>query len=85
MAVINENWASIKKVEAQIAERTGDPNAAINADFITVSNTEMSRYIIIKYRKKKGTNFSKQYKDILIKMNYCPFTGLPLYDDITND
>ena len=82
MAAINENWDTIRKVEAEMQKRTGDSEARINADLLVLSDENISRYIEVKYRKKIGANFSTKYKTIPIKINYCPFTGKPLYDDL---
>lgn len=82
---ILENWEAIEAAEKLIQEKTGDPKAGFNAGFFWL---EGGRKFVIPclYRTKKGENFSKGYKELMVNANYCPFTGKPLYkESITED
>jgi hypothetical protein len=40
------------------------------------------------FRGKKGKKgqeeFTSSYKEMMVRANFCPFTGNPLYEDLQN-
>ncbi len=77
---IQENWQEIEKIEQLVAEKTGDPSARFNASTFFLSG-ERHLMIPCMYRKKKGSNFSQSFKEMMVVAKFCPFTGKPLYED----
>ena len=78
---ISENWEAIEKMEKLAKEKTGDPEAGFNASSFWLSGTGRHLMIPCMYRTKKGENFSKSYKEMMVYAKFCPFTGKPLYED----
>lgn len=85
MNKIEENWKSIFDAEKKCKEKTGDPLAGFNADSFFLGKQGKVLMIRLKYRKKykrKGEDvFSKNYSDMMIIADFCPFTGKPLYEE----
>jgi hypothetical protein len=79
---ISENWKAIEETEKAVREKTNDPQAGFNASTFWLGSNE-GRHLMIPamYRTKKGENFSKSYKEMMVYVKFCPFTGKPLYDD----
>lgn len=77
---IDENWKAIEDAELKVREKTGDPEAGFNASTWWFSNDGRHLMLPVMYRTKKGENFSKSYKEMMIYANFCPFTGKPLYE-----
>lgn len=81
---IKENWKAIEELEKKVKEKTGDPEAGFNADWL---GSEEGRHLMIPcmYRSKKGKKgqetFTKSYKEMMVYATFCPFTGKPLYED----
>ena len=82
---IPENWAAIEEIEKQVQEQTGDPEARFNASSFWLSGNGRHLMIPVMHRTKKGENFSKSYKQIMVYAKYCPFTGKPLYVEPTQE
>ena len=78
---IKKNWKAIREAEKLMKEKTGDPKVGFNATRFFLSSEE-SIFIPIWYRKKKGEGFTLTQYKTLIRVNFCPFTGKPLYKDI---
>ena len=79
---ILENWNAIQELEKRVQEQTKDPEAKFNASTFWLGSSE-GRHLMIPclYRTKKGDNFSKSYKEMMVYAKFCPFTGKPLYQD----
>jgi len=83
---ILENWNAIEEAENLIKEKTGDPKAGFNASTYFLGSTT-GRHLMIPcmYRGKKGKRgqeeFTQSYKEIMVYVKFCPFTGKPLYDE----
>lgn len=81
---IQKNWKLIEKVEEKIREKTGDPEAGFNASSFWLGGDGRHLMLRAMYRGKKGKKgqetFTKSYKDILVRAEYCPFSGKPLYE-----
>ncbi len=81
MKPILENWKHIKEAEALAQERTGDPKASFTRDQFFFDGVRKLT-IPIRFKKKKANGQETQkYYEILVVAKYCPFTGLPLYED----
>jgi len=78
---ILENWKAIEEIEEKVRERTNDPQSGFNASTFWFSGEGRHLMIPCMYRTKKGENFSKSYKEMMVYAKFCPFTGKPLYDD----
>ena len=78
---IKENWKAIQEIETQVKEKTNDPEARFNASTFWFNSTDRHLMIPCLYRTKKGENYSKSYKEMMVYAKFCPFTGKPLYDD----
>ena len=78
---ILENWKQIEEIEKQVREKTNDPQAGFNASCFWLGGTGRHLMIPCMYRTKKGENFSKSYKEMMVYAKFCPFTGKPLYED----
>jgi len=82
---ILENWSKIEEVEKLVKEKTGDPKAGFNASSYWLRGDGRHLMIPCLYRGKKGKKgqetFTESYKEIMIYAKFCPFTGLPLYED----
>ena len=85
---ILENWKAIEEIEKKVKEKTGDPNAGFNAGSFWLSKEGRHLMIPCLYRGKKGKKGSEQftssYKEMMVYAMFCPFTGLPLYEDSKN-
>ena len=80
---IEENWKRIEEVEKLIQEKTGDPKAGFNANLYFFGKDGRHIMMPCKYRKKKKNgDFTDKYFEIDVMINYCPFTGKPLYEDL---
>ena len=80
---IQENWKQIEELEKLIQEKTEDPKAGFNANLYFFSKDGRHIMIPCKYRKKKKNGeFTDKYFEIDVMINYCPFTGKPLYEDL---
>jgi len=79
---ISENWSAITETEKAVREKTNDPQAGFNASTFFLGSTE-GRHLMIPcmYRTKKGENYSKTYKEMMVYAKFCPFIGKPLYED----
>lgn len=82
---ILENWKFIEKAEQAVKEKTGDPEAGFNASTWFVGSANRHLMIPCLYRSKKGKKgqetFTASYKEMMIYAKFCPFSGLPLYED----
>ena len=78
---ILENWKAIENVEEKVREKTNDPEAGFNASTYWFNGDGRHFMIPVMYRTKKGENFSKSYKEIMVYAKFCPFTGKPLYEN----
>jgi len=78
---IIENWKDIEEVEKKIREHTKDPQAGFNASTFWLSSNGRHLGIPCMYRTKKGENFSKSYKEMMVYAKFCPFSGKPLYEE----
>ena len=82
---ILENWKQIEEVEKQIREKTGDPEAGFNASSFWFGADGRHLMLRAMYRGKKGKKgqetFTQSYKDMLVRAEYCPFTGKQLYEN----
>ena len=82
---ILENWKAIEDAEKRVQDKTGDPDAGFNASTFWLGSAE-GRHLMIPcmYRNKIKRNgvetFTKSYKEIMIYVKFCPFTGKPLYE-----
>ncbi len=81
---ISENWKAIEEIESKVQEKTNDPKAKFNASTYWLSSDGRHLMIPCMYRTKKGENYSKSYKEMMIYAKFCPFTGKPLYVDSEN-
>lgn len=83
---IEENWKAIEEIENQVREQTGDPKAGFNATSWWFGREGRHLMIPCMYRGKKGKKdnqtFTESYKEMMIYVKYCPFTGKPLYKDL---
>lgn len=79
---IIENWKAIEDAEKAIREQTKDPEAGFNASTFWFSGDGRHLMIPCMYRTKKGENYSKSYKEMMVYAKFCPFTGKPLYIEI---
>lgn len=84
---IKENWNAIEDVINRARERTGDPEAGFNPDFFYFFLNHRPLDLKLKFRKKKksGNEFTKKYYHLVIRATHCPFTGLPLYEEIKEE
>jgi hypothetical protein len=86
--IIPENWAAIEEVEKKVREQTGDPKAGFNAGTLFFGVKFRSMAIPCLYRGKKGKKgqevFTQKYNEMMIFIEYCPFTGKPLYTEEEN-
>ena len=86
--IIPENWSAIEEVEKKIREKTGDPKAGFNANLFTLGAPYRTMMIPCVYRGKKGKKgqeeFTQKYHGMMIFIEYCPFTGKPLYTEKDN-
>lgn len=78
---ITENWKAIEEIEAKVKEKTNDPEAGFNASTFWLGEDGRHLMIPAMYRTKKGENFSKSYKEMMVYAEFCPFTGKPLYEN----
>jgi hypothetical protein len=79
---IQDNWSKIEEFERMVREQTGDPNARFNAHLFFIKGTGRHLFIPCKYRKtKKNGEFTDKYFDIDVFVEFCPFTGKPLYQE----
>jgi hypothetical protein len=79
---IPENWSKIQEFEELIKKQTGDPLAGFNAHLFFIKGTGRHLLIPCKYRKtKKNGEFTDKYFDIDILVEFCLFTGKPLYQE----
>lgn len=82
---ILENWKRIEEIEEKVKEKTGDPQAGFNASTFWLSGDGRHLMLPCLYRRKKGKKgqeiFTDSYKEIMVYAKFCPFTGLPLYED----
>jgi hypothetical protein len=79
---IPENWSKIQEFEELIKKQTGDPLAGFNAHLFFIKGTGRHLLIPCKYRKtKKNGEFTDKYFDIDVLVEFCPFTGKPLYQE----
>ena len=78
---ILENWNAIEEIEKKVQEQTKDPEARFNASTFWFNSEGRHLMIPCKYRTKKGENYSKSYKEMMVYAKFCPFTGKPLYQD----
>lgn len=85
---ILENWKTIEEAEAQVKKNTGDPEAGFNASTFWIGEEGRHLMIPCMYRGKKGKKgqkeFTESYKEIMIYVKFCPFTGKPLYKESEN-
>jgi hypothetical protein len=83
---ILENWKEIEEIEQQVKDRTNDPEARFNASTFWLGSKE-GRHLMIPcmYRTKKGQNFSKSYKEMMVYAKFCPFSGKPLYEQDSSE
>lgn len=84
--IIKENWQFIEQVEDKVKEQTGDPQAGFNAGIFFFGSKDRQMMINAKYRKtlkrKTGDIFSENYSEIGVYIEYCPFSGKPLYEQV---
>ena len=84
---ILENWKTIEEVEKKAQEQTGDPEAGFNASTFWFNSDGRHLMLHIMYRGKKGKKgqetFTESYKSLMIYAKFCPFSGLPLYEEET--
>jgi len=80
MKRIEENWKSIEGIEERARKKTSDPLAGFNADLFSFGERYLILPILYRTKRKDGT-FTKTMKKLNIVANFCPFTGLPLYED----
>jgi len=68
----------LKETKEKIREKTGDPQASIDLDFIIQNNAMMGvPRITARYRKKnKKGEFNSKETAIPILPNFCPFCGI---------
>lgn len=67
-----------EKVEANLQEKTGDPNASLNYMYVMPS-FEKKPVIEGTYRKKKkGGTFQQKTESISLAYPFCPFCGKKL-------
>lgn len=82
---IIENWVGIEKVEDLARKQTNDPEAGFNATTYWFDDDGRHLMIPCMYRPLKGKKdqkvFAQKHKEIMISVNFCPFTGKPLYED----
>ena len=87
--IIPENWAAIEEVEKKIREQTGDPKAGFNANIFILGTPFRIMAIPCLYRGKKGKKgqeeFTQKYNEMIVSIQYCPFTGKPLYMEEDNE
>jgi len=85
MSKIIENWKHIEEVELQVQDQTGDPEAGFNASTFFFNGDGRHLMIPVMYRGKKGKKgqekFTQSYKNMMVYAKFCPFSGLPLYED----
>lgn len=85
---ILDNWKHIEELEQKVKEKTGDPKAGFNASTFWIGSEE-GRHLMfpIMYRGKKGKKgqetFTQSYKEMMVYAEFCPFSGLPLYEEET--
>jgi len=83
---IPENWKRIEEIEKLIQQKTNDPKAGFNAGLYWLGKEGRNILIPCKYRKpKKDGSFTDKYYEIDIMIEYCPFTGKPLYENLDAD
>ncbi len=81
---ITENWSRIEEIEKLIQERTADPKAGFNANLYFLGKEGRHIFIPCKYRKpKKNGQFTDKYFELDVMIEYCPFSGKPLYEQKT--
>jgi hypothetical protein len=80
-----ENWKAIEEIEQKVREKTGDPKAGFNASLFWFGGDGRHLMIPCMYRGKKGKKgketFTESYKEMMVYVMFCPFTGKPLYED----
>jgi len=87
--IIPENWKAIEEVEKAAKEQTGDPKAGFNASTFWIGSSNRHLMIPVLYRGKKGKKgqeeFTQSYKELMVYIQFCPFTGAPLYENVKDD
>ena len=78
--MIKDNWKHVQEVEKQVREATGDPEARINKSLFFFKGRQL--LIPVEYNKPTRNGYQKKVSIKLVRANYCPFSGLPLHDDI---
>jgi len=83
---ITENWKEIERIEQQVKDITEDPEAGFNADLFWFGGDSPHLIIACKHRtKKKDGTYSKSYKQVMVTVKFCPFTGKPLYQQLQDE
>lgn len=81
---IPSNWKGIHAIQQAASERTGDPQAAFNPTIFGVGRSK-PLLLQVMYRKKTKKGFTDKWFPINVEADFCPFTGLPLYEMSKND
>lgn len=70
-----------------VREKTNDPEAGFNASDFWLGGDGRNLMTPCMYRGRKGKKgqetFTESYKEMVIYAKFRPFTGIPLYEDLT--
>lgn len=69
------------KVEANLKEKTGDPQASLNYMYVMPSFEKRPVIEAIYRKKKKDGTFNKTKSIISLAYSFCPFCGKKLSED----
>ncbi|HXK53021.1 MAG TPA: hypothetical protein PLF29_03470 [bacterium] len=77
---ILENWIHIEAIESEMKEDTGDSLAGFNRGLLFNGQRMLLIPLEHKRLQKNGLMTKKVYTRYFLA-NYCPFSGLPLYEE----
>ncbi len=66
----------IKQLDADIQERTGDPEACLETAINFSKSTVMPNIIYTYHKKKKDGTLEKRERVSIVIANFCPFCGV---------